>query len=240
MRTRQDCLRDAIDVKSVDVITRRPLHEEVADRLRELIMRGEFAPGTRLNERALTERFGISRTPLREALRILFAEGLVKLLPNRGAVVSTITRADAENLVELIGAFEGLGAELACRRASDEQIAEVAELTRRMRACHTDRNLAEFLLCNQLIHEKIIDAGGNAELTDVYRRTAGRIRRAPYMTDCSQARWDESMDEHERILDAFVKRDAERLKALLVEHVNHAQALRGGIAVADSKPEAGE
>lgn len=231
-------MRDRADVKSLDMISRRPLHDEVADRLRELIMSGELAPGERLNERALTERFGISRTPLREAVKILSAEGLVKLLPNRGAAVSTITRADAENLLQLIGALESLGGELASRRASDEQIAEVAELTRRMRACHSECNLAEFLLCNQQIHEKIIDAAGNPELSDAYRRTAGRIRRAHYMTDCTQARWDESMDEHELILDAFAKRDAQRLKTLLVEHVNHAQALQGGIALAGSKPEA--
>ncbi len=237
MHTERDRMRDESEVKSVDVISRRPLHDEVADRLRELIMNGELAPGTRVNERSLTERFGISRTPLREALKILFAEGLVKLLPNRGAVVSTITRVDAENLLQLIGALEALGGELACRRASDEQIAEVAELTRRMRTCHTDRNLAEFLLCNQRIHEKIIDAGGNPELADAYRRTAGRIRRAHYMADCTQARWDESMDEHEALLDALEKRDIRRLKRLLVEHVNHAQALRGTMALADSKPE---
>lgn len=235
MDTEYDRMRNATDAKSADVIGRRPLHDEVADRLRELIMKGELAPGERLNERSLTERFGISRTPLREAVKILSAEGLVKLLPNRGAVVSTITRADAENLVQLIGAFEALGGELACRRATDEQIAEIGELTRRMRACHTDRNLDEFLVCNQRIHEKIIDAGGNAELSDAYRRTAGRIRRAHYMADCSQARWDESMDEHEEILDALVKRDVSRLKALLVEHVNHAQALQGGISSAGSK-----
>jgi DNA-binding GntR family transcriptional regulator len=207
------------------------LHDEVADRLRELIMLGELAPGERLNERSLTERFGISRTPLREAVKILSAEGLVKLLPNRGAVVSTITRADAENLVQLIGALEALGGELACRRATVEQIDEIAELTRRMRAYHDDRNLAEFLLCNQRILDKIIDAGGNTELSDAYRRTAGRIRRAHYMTECTQARWDESMEEHEKILDALVKRDSDRLKVLLVEHISHAQALQGGITL---------
>jgi DNA-binding GntR family transcriptional regulator len=231
-------MHNVTDVKSPDVIGRRPLHDEVADRLRELIMSGELAPGERLNERSLTERFGISRTPLREAVKILSAEGLVKLLPNRGAVVSTVTRADAENLLQLIGALEALGGELACRRATDQQIDEIAKLTRRMRVSHTDRNLAEFLLCNQRIHEKIIDAGGNAELADAYRRTAGRIRCAHYMTECSQARWDESMDEHDEILDALVKRDAERLKALLVDHVNHAQAFHGALVLAGSKPEA--
>ncbi len=223
------------DAKTTGVISRRPLHDEVADRLRELIMIGELLPGTRLNERLLTERFGISRTPLREAVKILSAEGLVTLMPNRGAVVSTITRVDAENLLQLIGALESLGGELACRRATDEQIAELVELTRRMRIYHTEHNLPKFLLCNQRIHEKIIDAGGNPEITDAYRRTAGRIRRAPYIADASQARWSESMDEHEQIIDALVKRDGQRLKTLLVEHLDHAQAFRGGVALAGSK-----
>lgn len=206
---------------SVEAISPRPLHNEVADRLRELITRGELSPGERLNERVLTERFGISRTPLREAVKILSSEGLVKLLPNRGAVVTTITRADAENMFQVMAVLEALGGELACQRASEKDFAEVKELHRQMRTYHAEGDLADYFEFNQRIHQKIIDCAGNGELTDAYRRISVRIRRARYMANLSKPRWNEAMEEHEQILDALIRRDSERLKALLTAHLTN-------------------
>lgn len=222
--------------KVVDVISRRPLHDEVADRLRELITRGELAQGERLNERMLTERFGISRTPLREAVKILSAEGLVTLLPNRGAVVTTITRADVEDMFQVMAVLEALAGELAAQRASEKDIAAVAELHRRMRDCHAAGDLAGYFEFNQRIHQRIVDCAGNSELADAYRRISGRIRRARYMANLSKSRWNEAMEEHEQILDALTKRDKERLKSLLVVHLtNKAQVIDDWLAARESK-----
>src|SRR5690606_13876427 len=121
---------------SIEAVTPRPLHIEVADRLRDLITQGELAAGDRLNERLLTERFTISRTPLREAIRMLAAEGLVRLLPNRGAVVCPITLADARDMFEVMAALEALAGELACKRAADGDNAEIAALHDQMRIHH--------------------------------------------------------------------------------------------------------
>jgi DNA-binding GntR family transcriptional regulator len=206
-------------MQSLDAINPRPLHEEVADRLRELITRGDLAPGQRLNERLLTERFGISRTPLREAVKLLSSEGLVKLLPNRGAIVTTITRADVDDLFQVMGVLEALGGELACRRASDEEIAEVADLHARMRAYHAAGDLASYFDFNQQIHQKIINCAGNRELADTYRRIAIRIRRARYMANLSRSRWNDAMHEHEQIMEALTKRDSAQLKILLGQHL---------------------
>jgi len=206
-------------MKPIEAISPRPLHNEVADRLRELITRGELAPGERLNERVLTERFGISRTPLREAVKILSVEGLVSLLPNRGAVVTTVTRADAEDLFQVMAVLEALGGELACQRASERDLAEIQELHRHMQVFHASGDLADYFEFNQRIHQKIIDCAGNRELTDAYRRISVRIRRARYMANLSKPRWNEAMDEHEQILDALVRRDSERLKAILTVHL---------------------
>lgn len=205
----------------VQPIDRRPLHNEVAERLRDLITRGELSPGERLNERLLTQRFGISRTPFREAVRLLAAEGLVKLLPNRGAIVAPVTRADAEDLFQVMAALEALGGELACQRASDASIAKVRELHEQMRVCHARRDLDAYFDFNQRIHQTIIDCARNTELTDVYRRISVRIRRVRYMANLSGERWDRAMDEHEQILDALVQRDSQRLKALLAVHLEN-------------------
>jgi DNA-binding GntR family transcriptional regulator len=206
-------------MKALDVINPRPLHNEVADRVRELITRGELAPGERVNERLLTERFGISRTPLREAMRTLASEGLVKLLPNRGAVVTTITSAGAEDMFQVMGVLEALGGELACQRATDKDIAEIAQLHARMREHYVAGELANYFDLNQQIHQKIIDCAGNGELSDAYRRISVRIRRARYMANLSTSRWDEAMEEHEQILAALIARDRERLKSLLGRHL---------------------
>src|SRR5262245_65605730 len=110
--------------QDVTPITRRPLHEEAADRLRDLIVQGRLAPGSRLNERLLTAQLGVSRTPLREAFKVLATEGLVELLPNRGAVVSQMDPAKLSEALAVMGALEALAGELACASATDAKINE--------------------------------------------------------------------------------------------------------------------
>jgi DNA-binding GntR family transcriptional regulator len=215
----------------VEAIDRRPLHREVADRLRDLIIRGELRPAQRLNERLLTKRFGISRTPLREAFTILAADGLVTLLPNRGAMVATVTAADAEDMFQVMAVLEALGGELACQRASDVDIAEVRALHEQMRGYHDSRDLDAYFDFNQRIHQKIVDSAGNRELTDTYKRISRRIRRARYLANLSRERWDHAMDEHEEILEAFVQRDSGKLKALLAVHLrNKYEVVRAWLA----------
>lgn len=205
----------------VDPIDRRPLHKIVADRLRDLITRGELKPGQRLNERLLTKRFGISRTPLREAIGILVSEGLATALPNRGAIVSEITSTDAEDMFQVMAVLESLGGELACQRATDRDIAEIRTLHEQMRVHYEQRDLDAYFEFNQRIHQKLIDCAGNRELTDVYRRISVRIRRARYLANLSRERWDHAMDEHEKILEALVTRDNVTLKALLATHLQN-------------------
>ena len=121
-------------MQAIQPINRRPLHEEAVDRLRDLIVRGDLAPGARLNERLLCGQLGISRTPLREAIKLLATEGLVELLPNRGAVVAAIDAPRLADTLQVMGALEGLAGELACRNASIERIEEIRTLHRQMLA----------------------------------------------------------------------------------------------------------
>src|ERR1051325_1341723 len=100
-------------------ISRRYLHDEVAERMRELIFSGEMEPKSRINETELTERFGISRTPLREAIKILATEGLLELLPNRGARVASISDGELEEMMEVVAGWEATAADLACRSITD-------------------------------------------------------------------------------------------------------------------------
>ena len=200
-------------------ISRRPLHEEAIDRLRDLIVQGQLAPGTRLNERLLTARLGISRTPLREAIKLLAAEGLVELLPNRGAIVAPVEPARVAETLQVMGALESLAGELACAHADAERLAEIRALHYEMLAMHARGDLSGYFKFNQAIHIKIVEAAGNAVLANTYRQLNACARRARYMANLSKERWDEAVREHEEILRALVERDAPRLKALLRDHL---------------------
>ena len=199
--------------------SRRPLHEETVDRLRDLIVQGELAPGSRLNERVLTARLGVSRTPLREAIKLLATEGLVDLLPNRGAVVAPIEPARIAETLAVMGALESLAGELVCAQTSDERLAEIRALHYEMLAMHARRDLDGYFRYNQAIHLKIVEASGNSVLAQTYRQLNANVRRVRYMANLSPERWDAAVREHEAILAALSGRDAARLKRLLRDHL---------------------
>lgn len=204
-----------------DAIDRRPLHSEVVERLRTLIVHGELSPGERLNERVLAERFNISRTPLREAIKVLALEGLVQLLPNKGAQVTRLTRSNVEDMFQVVGALEALAGELACHRASGEQIAEIRRLHEEMHHCFEASDRSRYFTLNQRIHESIVGCAGNRELSAIYRSLAHRLHRARYMANFSQSRWAHAMEEHEEIMDALEHRDSNRLNRILTAHLQN-------------------
>lgn len=200
-------------------IVRRPLHEEATDRLRDLIVQGRLAAGTRLNERLLTAQLGVSRTPLREAFKVLATEGLVELLPNRGAIVSQMDPVRLAESLAVMGALEALAGELACRNATDAQINEIRALHYEMLAYHARGDLAGYFKFNQAIHLKLVKYSGNAVLFNIYRQMNGNVRRARYMANLSKERWDAAVREHDEILAALGARDIKRLKVLLSDHL---------------------
>lgn len=202
-------------------ILRRPLHEEATERLRDLIVQGRLAAGSRLNERLLTAQLGVSRTPLREAFKVLATEGLVDLLPNRGAVVSQMDPVRLSEALAVMGALEALAGELACRYATESQLNEIRALHYEMRAHHARGDLAGYFKFNQAIHLKIVKYSGNTMLHNIYRQLNGNVRRARYMANLSKERWDAALREHDEILAALGARDVKRIKVLLSDHLAH-------------------
>jgi DNA-binding GntR family transcriptional regulator len=206
-------------MQEIAPIPRRPLHEEAIGRLREWIVQGQLPPGERLNERLLCQQLGISRTPLREAIKLLASEGLVVLSPNRGAQVAPLEAARLAETLRVMGALEALAGELACKHALDSQIAEIAALHAEMVAKHARGDLASYFRYNQAIHLKIVEAAGNTTLAHTYRQLNANVLRARYMANLSRERWDEAVREHESILAALTARDAIRLRRLLEDHL---------------------
>ena len=200
----------------------RTLHADLLAGLREMINQGDLTPGARVPERALCERFSVSRTPLREALKVLAAEGLVELRPNRGARVTMLGDEHLTHLFEVIAALEAEGGRLACARITPDAIAEIQGLHYRMYAHFLRRELSPYFALNQAIHAAILDAAANPVLTATYNSLAGRITRARYMSNRMRPdRWQQAMDEHDAILAALIRRDGEALGALLAEHLRN-------------------
>jgi len=206
-----------------DPIRRQTLHEELIENIRAMIFDDQLQAGTRIPERELCRKFGISRTPLREALKVLASEGLITLLPNRGAWVTELTPEDVDELFPVMAALEALSGELACRNASDADIAEVRALHYQMALHHARGEQPEYFRVNQQIHGKIMELAGNPTLLQVYSSLAQRIRRARYLANASINRWDAAMREHEAILDALAGRDGTALADLLKSHLLNKQ-----------------
>ena len=194
------------------------LHIGAAERLRTMITSGELPPGMRLREVQLCEQLGVSRTPLREALRTLAAEGLVVPLPNRSMVVSEFNAPDIEDLYRVFGAIEGLAGELACARVTETQLAEMGRLLSRMVDLHDRGERAEYMRINQQIHRMVVDIAANPILLSFWQTLAPRVERARAMSNLDRTRWTAALVEHTRMFAALASRDGPLLKRLASEH----------------------
>ena len=151
------------------MIARSTLPEAAAERLRTLIVEGELAPGTKLNERELSERLGVSRTPLREAFRMLATEGLLLQLPNRGVQVALLSADDVRDAFEVMAALEGLAGELAAAKITDDEVESLRVLQADMEAAHGARDLPVYYRVNREIHDRLNAIAANPVLANAYR-----------------------------------------------------------------------
>jgi DNA-binding GntR family transcriptional regulator len=204
-------------------IARSSLPEAAAERLRTLIIEGELAPGARLNERELSERLGVSRTPLREAFRMLASDGLLVQLPNRGAQVVSLSREDARHAFEVMAALEGLSGELAVAHVTDDDIADLRGLQQEMEQAHARRDLPSYYRVNRAIHDRINAIAGNPVLTHTFRTLNARLHALRFRSNLIQAKWDKAVREHREMVEALAARNGEKLRDLLVKHLRNKQ-----------------
>jgi DNA-binding GntR family transcriptional regulator len=203
----------------VAVIARLALHDQVVERLRTQLVEGEVAPGAKLNERELCAALGVSRTPLREAIKLLAAEGLVDLLPNRGAVAVKLTEADIVNTFEVLAGLEAMAGELAAQRVSADELAEIRALHFEMLAAFSRRDLSNYYRLNSRIHNAINGAARNPVLTGTYQRINARVQSLRFRSNQNEDKWQRAVTEHERMVRALGERDAAALRQVLIEHL---------------------
>ena len=200
-------------------IARQALPEAAAERLRGLIVEGVLAPGARLNERELCEQLGLSRTPLREAFRMLASEGLLVQLPNRGAQVVALSADDVRHAFDLMGALEALSGELACARVTAKDIDDLEALQGELEAAHAHGDLPEYYRVNRAIHDRLNAIAGNPVLTQTYKTLNARLHALRFRSNVNQVKWSRAVIEHREMLQALAGRDAVRLRDVIVGHL---------------------
>jgi DNA-binding GntR family transcriptional regulator len=197
------------------------LQSQAAARLRTLLIEGGIPPGSKLNERDLAERLRISRTPLREAIRMLAAEGLVELLPNRGAVAVKLGVQDVADTFEVLAGLEAQSGELAAQRITPAALAEVKALHFEMLACHARQDLSGYYRLNAQIHSAINAAAANPVLTRTYEQINARLQALRFRSNQDTAKWQAAVREHEQMIAALEARDGPALRSVLLQHLNH-------------------
>lgn len=202
-------------------IARVALHDQVVARLRTLLIEGRIAPGAKLNERELSALLRVSRTPLREAIKLLASEGMVDLLPNRGAVAVKLTETDILNTFEVLAELEAMSGELAAKRMTEGELAEVRAMHFEMLASFTRHDLSNYYRLNALIHAAINRAARNPVLTSTYQSINARVQSLRFRTNQNEAKWSRAMQEHEVMIQALQARDGGAMRQVMVKHLLH-------------------
>ena len=206
-------------VEGAQPIARRSLHDEVVTRVRDMIIEGTLAPGTRVNETHLGQTLGVSRTPLREALKFLASEGLIELVAARGAVVKKFSAKDVRDMLDVLAVLESFAARLACREASDAAIADVRRIHDRMAELYAVRDRLEYFKLNQRIHSAFLRLSGNAALESAHASIQSRLKRIRYIGNQEPEKWADAMAEHETMIRCLEARDGDGLAAVVTQHM---------------------
>ena len=200
-------------------LNNRPLYEDVADRLRAQIFAHELAPGSWLDEQSLAIQFGISRTPMREAIKVLASEGLITMKLRRGAYVTEVDRGDLEQIFTILSLLEGQAAKETALKATETQLTQLDDIHHRLEKAAADRDAEQFFEVNVRFHELIQEIAGNRWMNGVIAdlRKVLKLHRRDSLT--STGRLQNSLVEHREILRAILKRDELAAETAMRKHL---------------------
>ncbi len=195
------------------------LSDQIANQLRDMIIQDKFSPGDWIREREICKELHVSRTPLREALHMLASEGLVDLLPNRGAVIAAPSPHEIADMLKVLGVLEAFAGERACEFITQEEINEIKALQYEMLAAFSRGDRLQYFKLNQSIHRAVVQAARSETLLSFHTQLNARLYRVRYQSNLRNELWGSAIEEHNDLLDALEKRDALRLSELLREHL---------------------
>lgn len=208
----------------VKLDTYKPLREIVFESIREAIINGTLKQGERLMETQLAEELGVSRTPVREAIRKLELEGLVAMLPRKGAYVAGIMPKDAADILEIRAALEGLAAKLAAERITEEEIAELAKDTAEIEQYMTQGDVEKAIEYDTKFHSSLVGASRNSRLANMVSNLQEQVQRFRIIiTSTDKDLLLKSLSDHRRIVEALSRRDRFLAQSLAKEHVEHTE-----------------
>lgn len=197
------------------------LHEATFQTLKSLLVEGKISPGSKLNERELAERLNVSRTPIREAIRRLAADGLVELIANRGAIAVQLSIDDVIHTFDVIAELEGYSGELAAKNISDSTLSELEALQYEMMASYARRDLSSYYKLNLRIHRLINQAANNPVLATLFSQVNSRIEALRFRSNQDGVKWEKAVEEHQEMLDALKARDSARMRKVMIAHVTN-------------------
>lgn len=206
----------------IPVKTRKSLGEETADTLRELILLEKLAPGTSIPERDLAELLGISRTPMREAMRLLETEGLIEYTATRRPYVANPTIEDICQYLAVIGSLEALGGELACTVATDNQLQDISVLNEKMQDTSDTEAALNFFELDMQFHSSIVQTSANIPLIETHKQYNRRLFRARFVSSRMRLKRTQTLAQHQRITDALLARNPDDTARELRGHLHSA------------------
>ena len=195
------------------------LHEATFQKLRSLLVEGAISPGSKLNERELAESLKVSRTPIREAIKRLAADGLVELIANRGAIALQLKKEDVVNTFDVIAQLEGYSGELAAKNISAAALSELEALQYEMMASYARRDLSSYYKLNLRIHHLINHAANNPILSQLFTQVNARIETFRFRSNQDGVKWEKAVEEHQEMIRALKARDSERMRKVMIQHV---------------------
>jgi DNA-binding GntR family transcriptional regulator len=201
------------------LLATKPLYEEVADMIREKIFDHELPPGSWIDEKYLTQLFGISRTPLREAIKVLASEGLITMKIRRGAYVTEVDTKEIAQIFEVIALLEGKGAKTVAINASEKELENLDSIHLKLEKAAADRDIDRFFELNQEFHDKIQEIAGNRWMRKVISdlRQVLKLQRRNSLTKIG--RLEQSLQEHRQILSAIIARKGDLSEELMINHL---------------------
>ena len=206
-------------MKNNQFLATRPLYIEVADLLREKIFNHELSPGSWIDEQQLTQLFGISRTPLREAIKVLASEGLITMKIRRGAYVTEVDITEIGQIFEVIALLEGQGVKKVAQHATDQELEILDSIHLKLEKAAADRDIDKFFELNQEFHDKVQEIGGNRWMRKVISdlRQVLKLQRRNSLT--KMGRLEQSLKEHRQILSAIISRKGDLAQELMINHL---------------------
>lgn len=204
---------------SSSIGSRQSLHQEVVATVREMVVTGQLEPGQKVPEASLCEILQVSRTPMREALKVLAAEGMLELLPQRGARVAVVSDGEIAELFPILASLEALASELACKSITDEELSHIEKMHNDMVAAYEKRDRQEYSQLNNAIHLAIFAAARNETLIGIYRNLNLKIRNIRHTARKSASEWVTAIEDHDKILIALKSRDGNQAATVMRQHI---------------------